>query len=92
MQFHMQQLMPNQNFPQQPKTDLLKDFYCLYVGDLPKDFYTLDLYKLFDSSGFAIKKCKSIVDKNNGKSLGFGYIYFYTKEEAERAIKEMNNK
>jgi len=31
------------------------------------------------------------LDKNTSKPRGYGYLTFYTQEEADRVIKEMNN-
>jgi polyadenylate-binding protein len=51
----------------------------------------LDLYKYFSSRGYKIQKSKVVLDKNTSKPRGYGYLTFYTQEEADRCISEMNN-
>jgi RNA recognition motif-containing protein len=64
----------------------------VYVGNLPtQSFYDLDLYKYFSSKGYKVQKSKVVLDKNTSKPRGYGYLTFYTQEEADRCISEMNN-
>ena len=64
----------------------------VYVGNLPtQSFYDLDLYKYFTSRGYKVAKSKVVLDKNTSKPRGYGYLTFYTPEEADRCIQEMNN-
>lgn len=64
----------------------------LHIGNLPKDaFYDLDLYKVFTTKGYNLRKAKVVLDRKTSKSLGYGYLVFYTQEEAERCMQEMNN-
>ncbi len=63
----------------------------LYIGDLPKDVYDLDLYKFFEAKNFAIKKSKVIIDPKSNQSRCYGYASFRTQEEAQKAIDSLNN-
>jgi len=60
----------------------------LYVGNLPDNFYDLDMYKFFTSKGYQVLKAKVIkTDKRTGRELtsGFyGFLSFKTEAEAER--------
>lgn len=64
----------------------------MYVDNLPKEgFLDLDFYKLFQKHGYNVKSAKVVLDKRTNKSRGYGYLQFYTKDEAERCLKAMNN-
>lgn len=63
----------------------------LYVGNLP---FTVDdekLKELFAAHG-KIEEATVIKDRFSGRSKGFGFVTFATKEEAEKAISAMNDK
>lgn len=75
-----------------PRHQEKSQFPSVYVGNLPtQSFYDLDLYKYFTSRGYKVQKSKVVLDKNTSKPRGYGYLTFYTQEEADRVIKEMNN-
>ena len=62
------------------------------MGNLPKEsFYDLDLYKYYTSRQYNVKKAKVVLDKKTSRSFGYGYLAFYTEEEADRCVREMNN-
>ena len=63
----------------------------LYVGNLPHSLTEQDLTDLFSPYG-NIKEAKLIVDRDTGKSRGFGFVEMESKEEALKAIKELNGK
>lgn len=64
----------------------------LYVDNLPKEnFFDLDFYKFFTSKSYKLKSAKVVLDKRTSKSRGYGYLQFYTKEEADRCLQNMNN-
>lgn len=64
----------------------------MYVDNLPKEnFFDLDFYKFVQSKGYKCKSAKIVLDKRTSKSRGYGYIQFYTKEEAEKCLTELNN-
>lgn len=85
-------IFPNQNGQQQ--TPVKRDrgtLYSLYIGNLSKETYDLDLYKFFSSKGFRVQSAKVMFDKDTNKSLGFGYLNFIEEEESKRCMEEMNN-
>ncbi len=67
-------------------------FPSLYVSNLPKEnFFDLDFFKLFTSQGFRLKSAKVVLHKRTCKPLGYGYLQFNSKEEADRCLQAMNN-
>ena len=63
----------------------------IYVGNLVFDVSEDDLKEAFEPFG-TITEVRLIMDKFSGKSKGFGFIEMPSKEEAEKAIEEMNGK
>ena len=63
----------------------------LYVGNLTPTTFDNDLFKFFTSKGYKLKNAKVMHDHNTKRSKQFGYLNFYSKEEAERCLKELNN-
>ena len=63
----------------------------IYVGNLLFDVSENDLREAFEPFG-QVTEVRLIMDKFSGKSKGFGFIEMPTKEEAEKAIEEMNGK
>ena len=63
----------------------------IYVGNLVFDVSEEDLKEAFEQFG-EITEVRLIMDKFSGKSKGFGFIEMPSKEEAEKAIEEMNGK
>ena len=63
----------------------------IYVGNLLFDVSENDLREAFEPFG-QITEVRLIMDKFSGKSKGFGFIEMPSKEEAEKAIEEMNGK
>jgi len=62
------------------------------VSNLPREnFFDLDFYKLLQSKGYKVMNAKVVLHKSTGKPLGYGYLQFYSKDEAERCLTEMNN-
>jgi polyadenylate-binding protein len=51
----------------------------------------LDLYKYFTSKGYKLKGAKVVLHKKTSKPLGYGYLQFHSKEEADRCLNDMNN-
>ena len=63
----------------------------LYIGNLP---YTVDqtkLQQLFEGFG-EVTEVVVISDRFSGKSKGFGFVTFKNAADAEKALKEMNEK
>lgn len=63
----------------------------LYVGNLSYNSTEGDLLRLFEAIG-KVTSCDLIVDKFTSKSKGFGFVEMETKEDAEKAIAELNGK
>ena len=63
----------------------------IYVGNLSFDVSEADLREAFEGFG-EITEIRLIIDKFSGKSKGFGFIEMTSKDEAEKAIEEMNGK
>jgi RNA recognition motif-containing protein len=61
----------------------------LLVRNLDKSVTAKDFYKSFQIFG-EIKSSK-LETNEFGESKGFGYVYYYNVEDAEKAIKEMVN-
>lgn len=63
----------------------------LYVGNLVFDVTEADLKTLFEPFG-QVTEVRMIMDKFTGKTKGFGFVEMPSKEEAEKAIAELNGK
>jgi RNA recognition motif-containing protein len=63
----------------------------IYVGNLLFDVTEDQLKELFGPFG-QVTEVRLIMDKFTGKSKGFGFIEMPSKEEAEKAIEELNGK
>lgn len=91
MNFQAEQMV--QNFTMdRPRHQERVQLPSVYVGNLPtQSFYDLDLYKYFTSRGYKVSKSKVVLDKATSKPRGYGYLTFYTQQEADKVILEMNN-
>ena len=63
----------------------------IYVGNLGFDVNESVLREAFEQFG-QVAEVRLIMDKYTGKTKGFGFIEMPEKEEAEKAIAEMNEK
>ena len=63
----------------------------IYVGNMSFDVTEEALKAAFAEFG-EITEIRLIMDKFTGKSKGFGFVEMPSKEEAEKAIEEMNGK
>lgn len=61
----------------------------IYVGNLSYEVEDYDLKGIFESYG-KVTSVKIITDKYTGRSKGFGFVEMDNKDEAEKAIKELN--
>lgn len=61
----------------------------IYVGDLLPDVDENDLYQVFESMG-KIYSIRVLRDYVTGRSLGYAYVNFERKEDADRAIAQLN--
>ncbi len=61
----------------------------LYVGNLPYKVTEQDLRALFEQAG-AVTDAAVIMDRETGRSKGFGFVEMSTPEEASKAITQFN--
>ena len=62
----------------------------IYVGNLSYDVDDNQLNKLFAKFG-VIKSARVVINRHNNKSKGYGFVEMPHREEAEIAIKKLNN-
>jgi RNA recognition motif-containing protein len=62
----------------------------LFVGSLPYSITDEGLRELFAAHGEVVS-AKVIIDRESGRSKGFGFVEFGSDEEADKAIKALNN-
>lgn len=63
----------------------------LYVGNLSYEVTESELNDLFAPFG-VVESVKIITDRYTGNSKGFGFVEMSTREEASKAINELNGK
>jgi cold-inducible RNA-binding protein len=63
----------------------------LFVGSLPYSMNDSELSELFAAAG-TVESAKIIMDRDSGRSKGFGFVEFATDEEAQSAIKMFHGK
>lgn len=61
----------------------------IYVGNLSYDMTENDLHDLFEAYG-AIVKANIIMDRDSGRSKGFGFVEMEDSEEGKKAIEELD--
>ncbi|VIO86313.1 Uncharacterized protein BM_BM2035 [Brugia malayi] len=71
-----------------PKVDTSKNYH-VFVGDLSTEVNNCTLKAAFESFG-EISEAKVIRDPQTLKSKGYGFVSFPVKENAQKAIEEMN--
>lgn len=62
----------------------------LYVGNLAYHVTEDQLRELFGQAG-EIKEVTLIIDRQSGRSKGFGFVEMMTQEQAEKAIQMFND-
>ena len=62
----------------------------IYVGNLSYDVDDAMLLKQFTKFG-VIKSARVVINRHNNKSKGYGFVEMPHREEAEIAIKKLNN-
>ncbi|MCC5793881.1 MAG: RNA-binding protein [Chromatiales bacterium] len=63
----------------------------LYVGNLPYNITDADLEQMFATHG-AVQSARLIVDRDTGRSKGFGFVEMSSDQEAQAAIDALNGK
>lgn len=61
----------------------------IYVGNLPYSTRDNDLNQLFGSYG-SVSSARVIMDRETGRSKGFGFVEMDNADEAKSAISELN--
>jgi cold-inducible RNA-binding protein len=61
----------------------------LYVGNLPFSITDQDLGSIFAEVGQVVS-AKVVMDRESGRSKGFGFVEMNTEEEAAKAISQFN--
>ncbi len=61
----------------------------LYVGGIPFAFSDDDLERLFSAHG-TVTSAQVILDRDTGRSRGFGFVEMANDEEARQAIQELD--
>jgi RNA recognition motif-containing protein len=63
----------------------------IYVGNISRDVSEAELREAFTAFG-AIQSVAIIKDKYSGESRGFGFVEMPNKDEADKAVAELNGK
>jgi cold-inducible RNA-binding protein len=63
----------------------------LYVGNLTYEVTDSDLSKLFGAHG-TVESAQVIMDRDTGRSKGFGFVEMKADQEAQAAIDALNGK
>ncbi len=63
----------------------------LYVGNLTYDVTDAALEQMFAPHG-TVQSAQVIMDRDTGRSKGFGFVEMGSDQEAQTAIREMNGK
>jgi RNA recognition motif-containing protein len=63
----------------------------LYVGNLPYSVSDSDLQQMFEAHG-TVTSAQVIMDRDTGRSKGFGFVEMSSDAEAQAAIEAMNGK
>jgi RNA recognition motif-containing protein len=63
----------------------------LYVGNLGYGITDSDLSKMFEAHG-TVESAQIIMDRDTGRSKGFGFVEMKTDQEAQAAIAALNGK
>jgi RNA recognition motif-containing protein len=63
----------------------------LYVGNLPYSMTDADLQDLFSQHG-TVQSVQIIIDRDTGRSKGFGFVEMGSSDEAQAAIAALHDK
>lgn len=63
----------------------------LYVGNLPYSVGDPELQRMFEAHG-SVVSAQVIMDRDTGRSKGFGFVEMGNDSEAQAAISDMNGK
>jgi RNA recognition motif-containing protein len=63
----------------------------IYVGNLSYKMTDEDLGKLFNTFG-SVSESKIVIDRETGRSKGFGFVEMPNQAEGEEAIRQLDGK
>jgi cold-inducible RNA-binding protein len=63
----------------------------IYVGNLPYSASNTELEEIFATIG-AVSSAKVVMDRESGRSKGFGFVEMNDDNEASTAIEQLNGK
>jgi RNA recognition motif-containing protein len=63
----------------------------LYVGNLPYSVGDAELQQMFEPHG-SVQSAQVIMDRDTGRSKGFGFVEMGSDQEAQAAIAALNGK
>jgi RNA recognition motif-containing protein len=63
----------------------------MYIGNLNYDITEEELQKIFEEYG-EVTSVKIIKDKETGRAKGFGFVEMPEKEQANKALSELNGR
>lgn len=63
----------------------------IYVGNLSYKMTDEDLGKLFNTYG-AVSQSKIVIDRETGRSKGFGFVEMPNQSEGDEAIRQLDGK
>ena len=63
----------------------------LYVGNLTYEVSDSDLSAMFEAYG-TVQSAQIVIDRDTGRSKGFGFVEMSTDQEAKAAIAGLNGK
>ncbi len=63
----------------------------LYIGGLSFDTDDAGLRTFFEQAG-TVESASVIIDRDSGRSRGFGFVEMTTEAEASKAVEELNGK
>ncbi len=62
----------------------------LYVGNLSFNTQENELASFFEEGGYSVTSANVIVDRETGRSRGFGFVELGSEEQAQAAIEGLN--
>ena len=65
--------------------------FKLFVGNLPYSFTSDDLKTTFEPFG-AVASAKVVMDRETGRSRGFGFVEYVDRDPGEAAMRDLNGK
>ena len=62
----------------------------IYIGNLEYSVAKDDIRALLEEKGIAVKEVSVTIDRDTGRSKGFGFAEFESEEDAQKAIDALN--